>query len=338
MRESGSWLSPCIPSPSPHAIVFTFKVLDPEDHLALRGQSILSKSISVTQLLHEQLLREVAYGPLPDEDRLDKEDHALSPVRAPPHQNGIAQTVSSPALAIPPLDRKRGDGLGPTQCDASVEGSGSFFSTVAGPSACSDAHLQGSTVMPPSQKKAKDKLRSAKRKKLKRQALRAAGVTHQTEQLLKKALYGLLTDLESTDDDSEPTVHHNSPPCHQSPAVLTDGDSEPADKVHHDPPCGQPPGWRAKDRIHTADRRKRKRALQAGTDASSNGIIKGVAKKRRAAAARDIITVDYCLSKAARVSQPGWIGKRVSGLPCREFSLQELVDDYGMTCFRWDGR
>ena len=65
--------------------------------------------------------------------------------------------------------------------------------------------------MPPSQKKVKDKLRYPKWKKLKQQALCAAGVTHQTEQLLKKVLYGLLTDLESMDDDSEPAVHHDSP-------------------------------------------------------------------------------------------------------------------------------
>ena len=46
-------------------------MLDSEDSLALRGQSILSKTISIKQLLHEQQLREVAYGPLPDAGHLE---------------------------------------------------------------------------------------------------------------------------------------------------------------------------------------------------------------------------------------------------------------------------
>ena len=291
--------------------------------MALRGQSILSKTISIKQLLHEQQLREVAYGPLPDAGHLDRDHNALSPVACvSSRQKGTGQTTGSPTLAIPPLGRKSGDGLGPAQCEPSVEEARSFFffgSTFPGPSACSNASPQDSTIMPPSRKKAKDKLRSAQRKRWKRQALRAAGVTYQKEKLLKNALYGPLGPLTDSESDSE----------------LTDADNK---GCHDNPPCHQPPamvGWRANDRVRTAERRRRKRlALQAGSTTSS----KGITKKRRAAAARDVITVDYCLSTAARVSQPGWIGRRVSGLRCREFSLQELVDDYGMTCFPWDGR
>ena len=103
-------------------------MLDSEDSLALRGQSILSKTISIKQLLHEQQLREVAYGPLLDAGHLDRDDNTLSPVVCvSSHQKGTAQTTGSPTLAIPPLGRKSGDGLGPAQCEPSVEEAGSFF-------------------------------------------------------------------------------------------------------------------------------------------------------------------------------------------------------------------
>ncbi|KAF8342358.1 hypothetical protein F5887DRAFT_1215900 [Amanita rubescens] len=66
---------------------------------------------------------------------------------------------------------------------------------------------------------------------------------------------------------------------------------------------------------------------------------KHVAKKRRLEAVKDVILVDYSLPSdaQAQTTRPGWIGKRIAGLPQRVFSYTELINDYQMTRFPWDG-
>jgi len=205
------------------------------------------------------------------------------------------------------------------------------------PSAYRNSLQQDSTVptIPPppakpqlSRKKMKDKLRSAQRRRWKQQALRAAGVTRHQERMLKDAFYGPLTDSESTDtDDKERGADSRVIIPYQSPAI-----ARAASTVSHMPPSSQ---RRGNDKVRSAERRRRKRlTLRAAGTTSS----KGVSMKRRAAAAEDVIPIDYRLSTDARVSKPGWIGRRVSNLPGREFSKQELLETYGMSCFPWDGR
>ena len=85
----------------------------------------------------------------------------------------------------------------------------------------------------------------------------------------------------------------------------------------------------------SAYRRRRKRVAR---QTASQIEDKHVAKKRRHEALKDAILVDYSLPSDAPATKPGWIGKRVAELPKRVFSLKELLDDYGMKRFPWDGR
>ena len=93
-------------------------------------------------------------------------------------------------------------------------------------------------------------------------------------------------------------------------------------------------GRRGRDTRRSAARRRKKRsALQMAT-----GILdKQVAKKRRLEATKDAIVLDYSLPSDNNATKPGWIGKRVADLPQRVYSLAELVNDYDMKRFRWDG-
>ena len=176
----------------------------------------------------------------------------------------------------------------------------------------------------------KDKLRSAQRRRWKQQALRAAGVTYEQERMFKKAFYGPLTDSESSDTDhNERPANSSATPCHQSPAMAL-----ATSAVSDTPPSS---GRGAYEKARSAERRRRKWLALRGSGTSSS---KGITKKRRAAAAnlKEVIHVDYSLSNA-RVSEPGWIGKSVRNLPPgREFSKQELLETYGMTCIPWDGK
>lgn len=72
--------------------------------------------------------------------------------------------------------------------------------------------------------------------------------------------------------------------------------------------------------------------------AASETGLKEVVKKRQIEATRAALHLSFSMGKDIEVTKPGWIGKRLSDLPRREFTKQELVDDHGMACFPWDGR
>lgn len=82
-------------------------------------------------------------------------------------------------------------------------------------------------------------------------------------------------------------------------------------------------------------RRKKKRIAQQKDKKTD---IKHVAKKRRLEALNNAIMVDYSLpSSVQAVTKPGWIGQRIADLPKRLFTFEELINDYKMTHFAWDG-
>ena len=311
---------------------FTFQALGPEDCLALRGPSILSQTISIKHLLQQQQLEETAYGPLNGAGHaVTKEDDDLGlPFNATLHQQGVTHAATPDHEADHTAAHKATHKAAHKATHKATPPSPAMPAHSRG---CSDPPHQAPATSPspvelkPSQKKIRDKLRSARCRRWKKQALRAAGVTSQQERLLKQALYGPLTDSESDSDKNGPSTNPHATLCSQyppvAPAILATADMPPSNK------------GKGYDKVRSARRRRKKRlALQAAGTSSS----KGITKKRRAAAAKEVILIDYCLSTDARVSEPGWIGKRVQGLPCREFTKQELIEDYGMSCFGWDGR
>jgi hypothetical protein len=71
--------------------------------------------------------------------------------------------------------------------------------------------------------------------------------------------------------------------------------------------------------------------------ATNQARIKGISKKRRAQATSDVIQVDFCMKTNLNVTKPGWVGRHNVNLPSRPLTLTELVDEYGLTHFPWDG-
>jgi hypothetical protein len=65
--------------------------------------------------------------------------------------------------------------------------------------------------------------------------------------------------------------------------------------------------------------------------------LKRVSKKRVAEAMTEIFQVGYIMSSNPSFTQPGWIGKHNAGMPSRPFTLMEVVKDYQLTHFPWDG-
>jgi hypothetical protein len=116
-----------------------------------------------------------------------------------------------------------------------------------------------------------------------------------------------------------------------------DSDNEhPAIAGHPMPP--EPPeptpGKNGRGSRRSAARRRQKRAARQAAGQTGD---KQVTKKRRLEALKNTIYVDYSLPSDAPATKPGWIGKRITGLPKRVFSVTELLGGYGMKQFPWDG-
>lgn len=94
-------------------------------------------------------------------------------------------------------------------------------------------------------------------------------------------------------------------------------------------------GRRGRGSRRSAAQRRKKRVAQQEARGTND---KHVAKKRRLEATKDTIVIDYSLPSDDKATKPGWIGKRVADLPQRVYTLTELVDDYNMKHFPWDGR
>ncbi len=66
---------------------------------------------------------------------------------------------------------------------------------------------------------------------------------------------------------------------------------------------------------------------------------KYVAKKQQLEAVKDVIMVDYSLPTNGQNQATclGWIGKCIAEMPQHALSYMELIDDYKMMYFLWDG-
>jgi hypothetical protein len=166
------------------------------------------------------------------------------------------------------------------------------------------------------------------------------------DQQLRELFEGPLSDSNSDEDigdngspTNDPLVGGTDGPSH--PPALDEGyESRSSTGFSNGTGClANPPSplltKKEKDRMRSAARRRKKRLAQ---QAAMKIKDKRVTRKRRLDAAKDAIYVDYHLPSAAHVTKPGWIGKRIGNLPRRLFTLEELIKDYNMRRFPWDGR
>lgn len=88
-----------------------------------------------------------------------------------------------------------------------------------------------------------------------------------------------------------------------------------------------------KRKERSACRRRQRRALQQELEKVE---LKRVAKKRRTEATAAALQLDFS-AEDLEVTKPGWLGKRVGGLPRKAFTKDELKG-LDMSYFPWDGR
>ena len=149
------------------------------------------------------------------------------------------------------------------------------------------------------------------------------------ERLLHEVLYGPLTeeDLWDQDDGEEVgSTSSSSPPIGTFIPMPNAGSLSPPK-----PSCSRK---KLKAKLRSAYRRRMKRLALMARDTAR---IKGICKKRLAQATKDVIVVDFSMSTNSRVTKPGWVGKHNVDLLSRPLTLRELVKDYGLTHFPWDG-
>lgn len=82
--------------------------------------------------------------------------------------------------------------------------------------------------------------------------------------------------------------------------------------------------------MRSNDRRFKKRLM----DQTS---VKNMCKKRVVQAKMDVLHLGFVMSSNESVTQPGWVGKHNAKMPLKPFTLMEVVNDYSLTRFSWDG-
>ncbi|KAG6826286.1 hypothetical protein H0H92_000435 [Tricholoma furcatifolium] len=90
-----------------------------------------------------------------------------------------------------------------------------------------------------------------------------------------------------------------------------------------------------KDKARSSFRRALKRET---VRANQEARVKQVAIKRAQEALKCTLSLDFDMGHDVAVSSPGYIGVRADSLPRRQFTHEELVEEYGMTHFAWNGR
>lgn len=149
--------------------------------------------------------------------------------------------------------------------------------------------------------------------------------------MLREVFDGPLPELsESSDDEvdvNELQALNESDAVVQAERPATPATSEPLQSARQ-----------KRDKKRAKHKRQARRAGRVPDNSSDTEDDKLVAKKRRLEATADAIYVDYCLPSDANVTGPGWTGKTLGDLPPRVFSLSEVVEDYKMTYFKWDGQ
>ncbi|KAH9973164.1 hypothetical protein BJV77DRAFT_686669 [Russula vinacea] len=103
-----------------------------------------------------------------------------------------------------------------------------------------------------------------------------------------------------------------------------------------DPPT---PPLRSKDSERRSARRRGKRALQqvVGTPEDDTGL-KQIVKKRRMESTENMFQLGFYIDSCIDLTVPGWITAHPNGLPEKVFTKEELLRDYQMQSFAWNGR
>ena len=96
------------------------------------------------------------------------------------------------------------------------------------------------------------------------------------------------------------------------------------------PPKASSSRKKMRNKMRSNDRRFKKRLMNQTS-------IKNICKKRVAQAKMDVLHLGFVMSSNESITQRGWVGKHNAKMPLKPFTLMEVVNDYGLTHFSWDG-
>ncbi|KAF5353901.1 hypothetical protein D9756_007287 [Leucocoprinus leucothites] len=149
------------------------------------------------------------------------------------------------------------------------------------------------------------------------------------EKLLSDVFEGPLTDYEDSETDG-------AAPAETPSAALKAAEQGPSSSqlllaTPHTPLSNKA----RKQKERSAKRRRKKRE---DAQAAEPTKLKHVTKRRRLEATKNLLLLDLNAESDVPVSKPAWIGRRAEGLPRRQFTKGELVEDLGLTHFPWGGR
>lgn len=74
-----------------------------------------------------------------------------------------------------------------------------------------------------------------------------------------------------------------------------------------------------------------------GTPEDDTGL-KQIVKKRRMESTEDMFQLGFYIDSCIDLTVPGWITAHPNGLPEKVFTKEELLRDYQMQSFAWNGR
>lgn len=144
------------------------------------------------------------------------------------------------------------------------------------------------------------------------------------QKLYREAFDGPLTECESSSTESDPPSERCPPQASGIPEL----------------PSAATPGKGHAPKVQKGKQRwtMRRRAKRSAEHAAAGWEEKQVVKKRCTEAAKEALQLSFSILSDVHPTKPGWVGKRVASLPRQAYTLAELVSDYGMTVFPWEGR
>ena len=158
-----------------------------------------------------------------------------------------------------------------------------------------------------------------------------------------------LDELRNSNQQGEPLSDHDDSDFEELPLARLDSETHNHDLGDHlydwhtplqkddldQAPLAMPAIHKQKSRLRYREKRAAKR-LEA--QQAEGTTLKAVSLKKRSVSVSQTVSASCTYEEAFVPSKPAWMAQRDVEKDEREYSLQELVEVYGMTLIAWDGR
>lgn len=154
---------------------------------------------------------------------------------------------------------------------------------------------------------------------------------------LDDPILGPLTDFEYTTDEDEPIKIYPLKRPDTAPAIPRA--STEANVTRKQSDYKELTKAYKKHRNRSSNERMRRKRAEARLNDKklNNTDLKKCSRNRRATASTTGLVIPRDIIEVLKVSKPGWIGVRRAREE-RYYGIEELVEDWGMREFKWDGR